>query len=95
MKQTNICRLSGDITIPLSSAEFVSLSAFSSTFKAVLEYQLDPKPAPLAVFAAESSSAENPPKKSWLAEYAIYSSISAESLHRVCFVHDNYKFTVA
>jgi len=24
-----------------------------------------------------------------------HSSISAERLHRVCFVHDNYKFTLA
>jgi len=31
---------------------------------------LDPKPAPLAVFAAEFSSAENLPKKVRLAEYA-------------------------
>jgi len=47
------------------------LSLVHSDMNSVSSYiKLDPKPAPLAVFAAEFLSAENPPKKIRLAVLA-------------------------
>ena len=79
-----------------TSARSTSLILYEVTFHAnFTSVGRDPKPAPLAVFAAEFSSAENPPQKPRLAEYAMRSRISAESSHHVCFVHCMTRLTSA